>query len=110
MQAKHSSKRSKFMEEHEDVLSEMKIVSKRVSAAKASLKEAMLEQKLETISVDGHTFECNKKPSTKHDVELLKELVGDDKTAEYLAQITTPSTKLSSSKNKKKRKIEDQRE
>lgn len=96
-----------FRKEHKEILEQLMVVRKQVNAAKKRCVQAMQDAGIDAYEVEGtaDAFYLSKRTRTKHDMELLKDLLEDDQKVQSYVESTVNAT--ASVQQKRKRAAKD---
>lgn len=98
------SELKELLTENKEVLAEIKRKRRAVSELKTSIQEYMANNNLTQIEAATITVRLEPKNAMKHDVEILKRIVGDEAGDEYLQEITEKSSTVKFESERKKRR------
>ena len=98
------SELKEMLTENKEVLAEIKRKRRAVSELKTSIQKYMANNNLTQIEAATITVRLEPKNAVKHDVEILKRIVGDEAGDEYLQEITEKSSTVKVESERKKRR------
>lgn len=93
---------AQFKADNAHVFKELGAMRKRVSAAKKELVAAMNEAGTETYRVQDRVYTCTQKPTMKHDLSVLEEVldVSREDIDNYVSQVSQQTSRLSSKRQR----------